>query len=324
MSLAENPRAASISATARDLYQAGRGALRASAAVLCLVGAGILAGQLGARSIGDDPAFAPQRVTEGGLRSVDMAVALIEREIDDTSWVANDPVFLPGAWLPNMGHYQQGLIYGLSRFASELADSLGRTRGSTAVDPDLDRAAGLLRFPGDVWVFDFEKSFAPVVASESQYRAAARALGRFNGRLAAQGALFDPRPDNLRATLARIETDISSKINILAEHVDEVEGGVARADSNEVFYMTKGALYAYLMVFKGLEHDFSEVIRRENLSVAWSGMMESFGRAVALRPALVKNSAPGSLFAPSHVAELGFYALRAKTQLRDVMVVIQG
>ncbi|MEM6679940.1 MAG: DUF2333 family protein [Pseudomonadota bacterium] len=288
-----------------------------------LVGAYVLGGMLMTESIDDDLAFTPPQAIEGGLASVDMTVALIEREVNDHAWVANEPGFMPGAWLPNMRYYQQGLVYGLSRFAFELADTLGRSRGATAVDPDLDRAAGLLRFPGDVWVFDFEKTWTPVVTSEEQYLSAARALATYNTRIASGQAVFDPRQDNLYAALARFEADVSSKINVLADHVEQTAlGERVSSSSNEVFYNTKGRLYAYAMLLKAMEQDFGQIIEREGLGLVWSRMIQSFENAAAMHPLIVTNSPPGSVFVPNHVTELGFFALRAKTQLRDVMSVL--
>ena len=155
-----------------------KGAVLGTLLAANVAGAYLLGGMVLTERIDDDMDFQPPVRTEGGLASVDMTAALIEREVAQHAWVANEPGFLPGAWLPNMRNYQQGVIYGLSRFAFELADTVGRSRGATAVDPDLDRAAGLLRFPGDVWVFDFEKTRTPGGTSEGQYQSAARAQSR--------------------------------------------------------------------------------------------------------------------------------------------------
>ncbi|MEM6490002.1 MAG: DUF2333 family protein [Pseudomonadota bacterium] len=307
----------------RKPIRALRGTVLAGVVAANVLGAYVLGGMMLTESIDDDLDFVPAQQTEGGLATVDVTVALIEREVHDNAWVANEPGFMPGSWLPNMKHYQQGVVYGLSRFAFELADSLGRSRGSTAVDPDLDRAAGLLRFPGDVWVFDFEKTWTPVVTSEEQYMSAARALQAYNLRVASGEAVFDPRQDNLAAALARIEADVSSKINILAAHVESVAAGERVATTtSEVFYVTKGRLYAYAMLLKAMEKDFAQIIESEGLNVVWPRMIVSFENAAAMRPLIVTNSPPGSIIVPSHVAELGFFALRAKTQLRDVMAVL--
>ncbi|MEM6946224.1 MAG: DUF2333 domain-containing protein, partial [Pseudomonadota bacterium] len=73
---------------------------------------------------------------------------------------------------------------------------------------------------------------------------------------------------------------------------------------------------------KGLQQDFAPMIEREGLTVVWGRMIGSFENAAAMRPLVVTNSPPGSVFIPNHVTELGFFALRAKTQLRDVMTVL--
>ncbi|MEM9762888.1 MAG: DUF2333 family protein [Pseudomonadota bacterium] len=320
------PQAASEKAPGRRVpnpMKTAKTSLLAGLVGVNLLGAYILGGMLVTERIDDNLDFMPQAPTEGGLASVDMTVGLIEREVNDHAWVANEPFFMPGHWLPNMRYYQQGVVYGLSRFAFELADSLGRSRGATAVDPDLDRAAGLLRFPGDVWIFDFEKTWTPVVTSEEQYLSAVRALDAYNRRVASGEAVFDPRQDNLGAALARIEADVSSKINVLADHAERVAAGeTVTSNSNEVFYVTKGRLYAYAMLLKALEKDFEPIIAGQGLGVVWGRMIESFENAAAMRPLIVTNSPPGSVFIPNHVTELGFFALRAKTQLRDVMTVL--
>ena len=235
------------------------------------VGAYVLLGMILTERINDDPGFAPPIVTEGGLASVDMVAAVIEREVGETAWVANDPFFLPGAHLGNMRAYQEGVIYALSRFSIEMADRLGRERGTTRVEPDLDQAAGLLRFPGDVWHFDFDSSWAPTVTSEAQYLAAARALRSYNERIASGAAVFTPRRDNLFAAISRIEADISSKANVLVDHVERVAAGEpVRSDARNVFYSTKGRLHGYLMVLRALGEDFEPVIEREGLSLVWN------------------------------------------------------
>lgn len=302
----------------------GRRALRAALVGANLLGIATLTMLLLTERIDDDLAFRPPVATEGGLASVDMAVALIERETRRHGWVPNDPAFLPGHWLPNMKAYQEGMVYALSRFAFELADTLGRARGTTAVDPDLDRAAGLLRFPGNVWVFDFEKTWAPTITSEAQYLSAARALAAYNARVGSGGAVFNPRADSLLAALSRIEADISSKANVLVERVERTAAGLPNPGSaNDAFFNTKGSLYAYAMVLEALGQDFAEVIERHGLGLVWSRMITSLHNAAAMHPLIVTESPPGSMLLPSHIAELGFFTLRVKTQLHDVMAVLR-
>ena len=121
--------------------------------------------------VGDDPAFQPPPPTTGGSRVVDMAAALIARETITHAWQPNDPVFMPNGLLIHPAAFQRGIQGALARFSIELEDQIGRTRGSSAADPDLGRARGLLNFPPDIWFFDFGKSLLPTITSEQNYRA---------------------------------------------------------------------------------------------------------------------------------------------------------
>src|SRR3546814_8493682 len=85
---------------------------------------------------------------KSGSRAVAMAAALIDREVNHTGWVANDPFFMPGSLLDNMPNYQLGMIHALGRFAFQMVDQIGRTRGSSQTDTDLQEAAGLLQYSG--------------------------------------------------------------------------------------------------------------------------------------------------------------------------------
>ena len=174
--------------------------------------------------IDDDTGFQPGEVPAGASRAVAIAAALIDREVNSHEWVANDPFFLPGWALDNMPNYQQGIIGALSQFAIEMTDQIGRTRGSSEADADLDKAAGLLKYPGTVWLFDFSTSWAPTASSESQYRAAKAAFLAYNERLAQGQAVFERRSDNLLGTLDRIAADLGSLSATIDEHIETHSG----------------------------------------------------------------------------------------------------
>ena len=87
----------------------------------------------------------PGDIEPGASRAVAITAALVQREVQQNGWVANDPFFMPGAMLDNMPNFQLGIIHALGRFGFELVDQLGRTRGSSQTDSDLQNAAGLLQ-----------------------------------------------------------------------------------------------------------------------------------------------------------------------------------
>ena len=104
-----------------------------------------LIGMVWIHTVDDDLSFSPSEnnQTTGGSRAVEIAAGLIDREINQNRWTSNDPFFMPAALLDNMPNYQQGIISALARFSFELTDQIGRTRGSSQTDEDLQNAGEL-------------------------------------------------------------------------------------------------------------------------------------------------------------------------------------
>ncbi|MAN63916.1 MAG: hypothetical protein CMI60_18430 [Parvibaculum sp.] len=283
-----------------------------------------VAGGLWINDIEDDPNFRPaaEDMVPGGSNAVAMAAALIQREVSDKRWTSNDPWFVPSAFLDNMPNYQQGVISALARFSFELTDQLGRTRGSSQADPDLQSASGLLQYAGDVWVWDPSVSLMPRASSEAQYREARSALLKYNVRLAAGEAVFERRGDNLMATLDRIALDIGSSSAVLDQAVVENSGSFIDTSADDHFYNVKGQLYAYYLLLDALGKDFDALITERELNTAWEQMLDSMLKAAMLSPMVVINGAPDAQIQPSHLASQGFYLLRARTQLREITNIL--
>ncbi len=280
------------------------------------------AGAFWIHRIDDDPNFQAPEAPMGASRAVALAAALIEREVDTHRWVASDPFFLPGAALDNMPNFQQGIVAALARFAVEMTDQIGRSRGSSQADPDLEKAAGLLKYPGTVWLFDLSTSWVPTASSGTQYRAARRALLAYNERLSLGRATFERRADNLLAALERIVADIGSASAVLDQHLEERAGAPIDFRADDIFYNTKGRLYAYALLLRELGQDFQPILAEREVQAVWRQMADSMAAAAALQPWVVLNGAPDSQFLPSHLAAQGFYLLRARTQLREVTNVL--
>jgi hypothetical protein len=279
-------------------------------------------GMLWISKIDDDPNFDPGPVEPGASHAVAMAAALIDREVDKNGWPANDPFFLPGAALDNMPSFQIGIIAALGRFAVEMTDQLGRTRGSSQADPDLDKAAGLLKYSPTVWIFDPSTSWAPTASSESQYRAARRALLSYNEKLAAKQGVFERRADNLLSTLDRFAADIGSQSAILDQEIRDHSGDFVDFHADNVFYAAKGRLYAYALLFRALGQDFAKVIADRDLTEVWKQAEESLMEAATLHPLIVINGVPDGILLPNHLAAEGFFLMRARTQLREITSIL--
>jgi hypothetical protein len=270
--------------------------------------------------INDDPAFGPGEVPQGQSRAVALAAALIQREVMQTSWPANDPFFMPGAALDNMPNFQIGIQRALARFAIEMADQLGRSRGSSSADPDLNKASSGLNYAPDRW---YVSSASITANSETQYEEAMVRLLNYNKRLAAGQAAFEPRSDNLISTLDRIGKDLGGASSGIDEEIDLYSGDWLDFQADDVFYRNKGLLYANALLLRELGADFKNVLDERGAGTVWERMVDSMMEGAKLQPLVVVNGSPNAMVEPNHLAAQGFYLLRARTQLEELTDILQ-
>jgi hypothetical protein len=277
-------------------------------------------GMIVVHTINDDPGFGPGEVPQGQSRAVALAAALIQREVVETSWPANDPFFMPGAALDNMPNYQHGIQQALARFATEMADQIGRARGSSSADDDLTKARGLLNQAPDLW---YVSGGSIAANSETQYKEAMVRLVSYNTRLAAGRAAFEPRADNLISTLDRIGKDLGAASNAIDQEIDLYSGDWFDLNADNVFYYNKGLLYANAVLLRELGADFKNVLGERGAGNIWERMVASMMEGATLQPLVVINGSPNALVEPNHLTAQGFYLLRARTQLEELTDILQ-
>ncbi len=291
--------------------------LRVIAAVVAIVIIYYGVGMAWYNTIADDIEFQPSEAyaVQGGSKAVATAAALVDREAG--RWAPNKPWLHPAAGLDNMPNYQLGILYASSRFAIEMGDALGRTRGSSAIDPDLDRAAGLLKYDGTVWYWG-SGNFIPTATADSQYREGVRALTSFNRRLAEGDATYDRRADNLIAFLDRVASDLGSASAALDERTLQSNAGYFDLRADDLFYNIKGRLYGYYLILRDVGADFDRVIGEKQAAGIYQQMLVSMRTAAEMNPLIVSNGKQDGVIVPSHLSAQGFYLLRARTQLREL------
>ncbi|MEW5729925.1 MAG: DUF2333 domain-containing protein [Pseudomonadota bacterium] len=263
-------------------------------------------GMLVMHEIDDDPEFAPPAgsVQAGQSRAVAVAALLVRREVDTHRWTANDPFFQPSWALDDMPSYQQGIVAAVSRFVSVMA---------AGGDRDLEKAAGLFKYPGTVWMFDPSTSWAPTASAEKQYRLATRWLDGYNARLAGGDAVLDRGPGLVRAVLGAVADDLGAAA--LATERMVAEGGVLDGGADDLFHATKGRLYAHRLILRELGWDHAQLLSERELGGAWREMLEALATAALLDPPVVVNGAADSALLPAHPAGQGFHLLRARDRV---------
>lgn len=275
-------------------------------------------GMLAVHQVNDEPNFGPGEVPTGASRTVAMAAALIDREVNQTDWPANDPWFFPGSMLDNMPNFQKGEILALQKFAIELRDQIGRARGTSSADPDLQDAASSLSNRSDIWIFDLSRSWAPLTPSENYYRQALKALHSYNSRLVSGQATYEPRADSLISALDRIGKDLGDASAEIDNQIDQHSGSWIDWTADDKFYLIKGKVYVYALLFRALGEDYGQVLKDKAAEKAWARMVNSLLEAAELRPWIVVNGGPDALMQPNHLAVEGFYLLRARAQLEEL------
>lgn len=278
-------------------------------------------GMLLIHKVDADPDFGLQNSSRGS-NAVAVSIALIDREVNQNGWVSNDPVFKPGAFLDNMANFQTGVISAIARFSYELVDQLGRTRGSSAVDPDLQEVSGLLQYAGDIWWWNPSTSLMPVATSEQQYIKAMEQMIVYNERLARGAAVFEKRSDNLLATLDRISLDLGASSASIDTYVTDGFGCVLDFGADDLFFNVKGQAYAYRLILKALRKDFAAIIASRDIANSWDEMETSFNSIISMDPLVISNCAVDGFLFQNHLAAEGFYLLRARTQLKEITNIL--
>lgn len=279
-------------------------------------------GALIVEDIDADPQFAPRNVTPGESRAVATAAQLVTREVDVHTWTPMMPSFTPAGILDNMPNFQRGIMAALGRFSTELMDQVGRTRGSSQTDRDLEQARGFLNEQPNIWLWQPSVSLMPSTTSAQKYRAGRDRLIAYNKRLAAGQAIFERRADSLQALLDRIANDHGSDSAVIDQQIIEKAGDLFDARADDIFYFNKGRLYANYLLMRELGVDFENIIREKGLANAWNGTVQTFRVAAELDPWIVWNGYPDGLLIPNHLAAQGFYLLRARTQLREISNIL--
>jgi len=268
-----------------------------------------------------DLKFQPPAADQGGSKAVAITAALIDRETK--RWVPNDPFYKPSYILHNMPSFQHGMLDSFRRFTISLNDQLGRTRGSSPADPDLELAAGDIRYAANRWIWNADRWWAINLTAEESYRRAAKELRSYNKRLAAGQATFDSRTDNLKATLDGFANDLGATSAAINDLVGKTAGWPWNVQAAELFYRAQGELYGCYMILSGLRSDAAQVLKEKNLDPVYDQMLQSLADGVKLHPWLILNGSPDSQIFPNHLMIEGFYLLQARTRLREITTILQ-
>lgn len=268
--------------------------------------------------------------TCGRSAIADVTADLTDFNVDENAWISSMILYKLGffgldwdrtPFFDNKASFQRGVNQALRRTAVELVDTLGRVRGTSQIDGDLQSARESLQFSETTWYFALSP-FGPKTPTPSFYRDAVNKLRTFNDRLEACNATFDARADNLIQFLDRIANDIGSTSAILRERSENYNGGWFDTRADDRFWFAYGQLYGYYGILHAAGADFEDVIAQRSLASLWETTEDQFRSALAIRPAIISNGREDGWIMPTHLATMGFYVLRVRSNLVELRQVL--
>ena len=211
--------------------------------------------------------------TCGRSAVVDITADLIDFNVNRNKWMSSHPLYKAGifwaikwdeTWFfDNKAAFQRGVHQAARRTSVELVDALGRTRGTSQTDPDLEEAKNRIQFGQYTWYFNVfdNEPFGPTTPTPTYYRKALDALKKYNDRLDKCQATFDARADNLLQFLDRVAKDIGATSAQIKDRSENFNSGWFDTRADDIFMETKGQLYAYYGILRAVRADFPKSSR---------------------------------------------------------------
>ena len=266
--------------------------------------------------------------TTGTLMSV--ASTLLDKP---GGYLSND-ITPPGVVMDNMPNWEFGVLVQIRDMARALRSDFSRSQSQSTEDKDLIIAEPSFNFDNSRWILP---------SSESEYRKAIEALGRYNLRLADSNSTesqFYVRADNLRDWLGMVDKRLGSLSQRLSASVGQERlntdlGGEIDAtqstptpsqlmvrtpwyEIDDVFYEARGATWALLQLLRAVEIDFAPVLEKKNAQVSLRQIIRELEgtQATVWSPVILNGSGFGLV--ANHSLVMASYISRANAALIDL------
>lgn len=225
-------------------------------------------------------------------------------------------------FLDNKASFQRGIQSAVQRVSNELVDSLGRVRGTSQIDPDLQKARGQLQYDSSSWYFGLSP-FGFRQSTPSSYRIGIENLNKFNERLVTCEATFDARADNLATLVETITSQIGSTTAAIDERSKNNNLGWFDTQADNYFWEAMGQMYAYYGFMAAAHADFEDIIRTKALDAVWNRMETEMRQTLDLNPLIISNGKEDGWVMPTHLTTLGFKILRVRSNMVEVRDILK-
>lgn len=264
-----------------------------------------------------------------------------ETLLDKRGGFLSNDIMPPGAWLDNMPSWEYGVLIQMRDLNKAMREAFSRSQSQSTEDTSLALAESRFNFDHDSWALP---------ASESEYREGLEYLQDYLNRLQdedAHNAQFFARADNLRYWLTTVETRLGSLSQRLSASVGQRRlntdlAGEERASQStaapreteiktpwleldDVFYESRGSVWALLHFLKAVEVDFADVLARKNALVSVQQIIRELEatQEVVYSPMILNGSGFGMM--ANHSLVMASYISRANAAIIDLReLLVQG
>ncbi len=263
---------------------------------------------------------------------VDVSAELLDFNVNQNSWISASLPYRLGLfgipwdatpWMDNKASFQRGVHRAVRSTAIELQETLGRERGTSERDKNLNTALSNIQISEYNWYLGLNP---PGVKQTSwaSYRRALRAFNDYNALLEKCSASFDARADNLSGLMDRIAKDIGSTTAVIKDRAEQYNGGWFDMRADNTFMEAHGQLYGYLGILRAAKIDFQDIVESRAIGGLWDNMIGQLENAVVLSPWIISNGREDGMLMPTHITTMGFYILRVRTNLTEMRDVLKN
>lgn len=273
-----------------------------------------------------------------GYTSTATLIRLAETLLDKPGGYLSNDVTPPSVWMDNMPNWEFGVLVQIRDYARALRNDISRSQSQSTEDEDLIIAEPQFNFDSESWLFP---------PTESEYREGIEALQRYLNRLAdpQSNAQFYARADNLAAWLAIVEKRLGSLSQRLSASVGQVRINTDLAGDpsahqstvtelerfsktpwlklDDVFYESRGSVWALIHLLKAAETDFADVLQKKNALVSLRQIIRELEatQKTVWSPVILNGSGFGLM--ANHSLVMASYVARANAAMIDLRRLLE-
>ncbi|RVL21691.1 DUF2333 family protein, partial [Sinorhizobium meliloti] len=109
---------------------------------------------------------------------------------------------------------------------------------------------------------------------------------------------------------------------IIRERSEFHNGGWFDTRADDRFWFAFGQLYGYYGILSAAGADFENVVTQRGLAPIYTETMKQLRAALRIQPLIISNGREDGWIMPTHLATMGFYILRVRSNLvemRDIL-----